>query len=339
MQDAREAVQQARSTLGAASYPPTRVALEDVIAAVLSRLGAVDESLALVSRRPGWPVPVRLVQVLVERGDLKVARDLVDASDDPFGAAELASTVFAKGQAEEAKNLTRTALMRLDKTNLDPDERDPLRLIMQKRLLLRVMAAGEAVEFVGKFGSLEDLATLAVALVTSRQPDLGRDIALRAAERAKTSTRETERARTLVKVAEALARSGSAERALAIATAIEESEARSSALAYVAYAFAREGNEDRARKLIREIGAVVPAIRGRSQRSSLFVTLAMTHLQLGNYAAAWDRPEGVALTSSDLLSISTAIIRDEAIKRNATLRDAFDQEQTGGLGRYGLRWP
>ena len=336
-QDATAAVQEARSLLGTA-YSPTRFALADLIATALARLGAVDESVALVSGRPGWPVPVRLVELLVERGELKAAKGLVDGSDDPLGAAVLASAAGKAGQSEEAMTLARAALTRLNKANLDPDEREVLRMSLYKRLLLQVMTADKAVEFVGQSGDPEALATLAVALARSRQPALGRDVALLAAARARTGASQTARARTLVRAAEALARSGSAEQALTTAAAIEGSEARTLASAYAAYGFACQGNKDKAQKYIREVTAVLPSIRGERQQSSVFTALAMAHIQLGNYAAAWEH-EGIRLTSSDLLSIFTAMITDDAIRRNAALRDAFEREQNPGLGRYGLHWP
>ena len=142
----------------------------------------------------------------------------------------------------------------------------------------------------------------------------------------------------LAKVAHALALSGDAKAALSMARKIEGREHQAAALAHAAYGFAATAQEDRARTLAQEVDKMLPSMSDRYQRSSVRAVLALTNVRLGRYAAALDDEQGWLL-EADKLAIHTAMIRDDALRRDSRLRDAFEQGPGRGLGRLGLYVP
>ena len=63
------------------------------------------------------------------------------------------------------------------------------------------------------------------------------------------------------------------------------------------------------------------------------------NVRLGRYAAALLDDEAGWLTGADKLAIRTAVIRDDALRRDSRLRDAFERGPGRGFGRVGLYVP
>jgi tetratricopeptide (TPR) repeat protein len=336
--EAKMAIEEARVTLPKSAPSTSRVILDHLIAAALVRLGAVEEALSLVSRRADSPLSVVMIQGLVDRGYLEQARSLVHGSDDLFAIAVVAYGFASDGRSDEAKALTRRALALLETVPFGPDARDKGRAQFQERLLLNVMTPSEAATLIRERGDPDEMASFAAVLARSGHTALAREMALDVTKRVEAATRVKPDARVLVKVAEALAKSGEAKLALSMARSIEEREMQAAALGHAAYGFAAEGDENRAQALVREVGEVLPSIRDRNRQSFVWATVAMASVRLGNYAAALD-DEGLVLNPNDEISVYTAIIRDEALRRNGSLRDLFDRGPVKGLGRHGLHWP
>jgi tetratricopeptide (TPR) repeat protein len=330
----REAIEEARALLPAGATP-IGTELDFILAHALARVGAVEEALVLIGPQAGLPLAL-LLEALVEGGQLEEASKVASRSGNPLFLAMVASAFASTGRFEEAKTTTRTALALADRGPSDRREFD--RFLLHDRLLLRIMTATEAAALVRDRGNPEELAVLAVVLARSGQVDLAREMAREAAQRADTVPSRTDRERVLAKVALALARSGEAELALSTASRIEERGLQAAALADAANGFAAAGQDDKARTLVREVREMLPSIADRDQRSSVQTTLAIADVRLGRYAAALDdNPRWLA--SAGQLAIYTAIIRDDALRRDGRRREALDRHPGGDLWRVGLYIP
>jgi hypothetical protein len=159
-----------------------------------------------------------------------------------------------------------------------------------------------------------------------------------AAKLAKDSPSLSAPGRVLVKVAEALAHSGDAERALTTARAIEERELQPAGVAHAALGFAAKGERGRAQALVQEVRSALRSIRDPDQRSLTWGALAIASVRLGRYAEALD-DDGLALDPRDRLLVCAAVIRDDVLRRHPERRDAFDRGPVQGLGRFGVYWP
>jgi tetratricopeptide (TPR) repeat protein len=337
--EAMTAIEEARIALSTIAFPPTsRIILDNLIADALVQVGKVDEALAIASSHSGSRAYLPMVQQLVDRGFLEHTRKLLRDSDDPSAVALLASAFASAGRPEEAKALTRRALALLEKAPIGPDERDEAWAKFHERLLLRVMRVSEAVANIRERGNPDELASFATVLARAGHTDLARKIAREAAALVDATASGDGPARVLVKVADALARSGEAKLALSTARAIKARDMQAAALGHAAYGFAAEGDKRRAQALVREASEVLPSIRDRDRQSFVWATVAMASVRLGRYAEALN-DEGLALNPNDELVVYTAIIRDDALRRNGSLREIFDRGPSEGLGRVGLHWP
>ena len=110
------------------------------------------------------------------------------------------------------------------------------------------------------------------------------------------------------------------------------------ALGHAAYGFAAKGDEDRAQLLAREVRATLQSVRDPVRQSLAWRAVAMASVRLGSYAAALE-DEGLTLNPNDEIIVYTAIIRDDALRRNSALGDLFDRAPIDSLGRLGLHWP
>jgi len=253
--------------------------------------------------------------------------------------AMVASALASAGRRTEARPLTLTALQLVEKNALgQPRAQDQLRALLQERLLLEVMTVPEAMAAIRAGGSLEAEATFVAVLARSGRTDLARQAAADLAQRTRGAGGPS-RGRIQVSIAEALARSGDADGALTAARTIEERELLAAGLAHAAFGFADKGDRGRAEALIREVHEALPSIREVPYRSLAWATAAMARVRLGHYAAALAVPEGLPLDPSDRLLVHAAIIRDNSLRRDPALRDAFDRPSIRGLGRYDVHWP
>ena len=336
--EAGAAIREARASLPESAPPAGHAELDGLVSQALARLGAVDEALALAYRRSGWPVSVPLLQVLLDGGHLDAARELAGRTDDPLAAAMVASALVSAGRGDEARALVRSALTLVEKGPGGARTRDEQRTLIHERLLLDVMPVAEAAAAIRQGGDALGQATFAVALARSGRGELARETALEAERRAEAADSSAVRGRVLVKVAEALAWSGDAERSLSAARAVVERELQASALAHAANGFAGRGDDDRAQSLIREVRQALPSIRDRDQQSLVWAQLARASIRLGRYAQALD-DDGLHLDPTDRVLICAAIVRDDAVRRHPERREAFDRGPAKRLGRFGLHWP
>jgi hypothetical protein len=90
--------------------------------------------------------------------------------------------------------------------------------------------------------------------------------------------------------------------------------------------------------LVREAREVLPSIRDRDRQSFVWAAVALASVRLSCYAEALN-DEGLSLNPNDELMVYTAIIRDDALRRNGSLREIFDRGPSERLGRFGLHWP
>ena len=329
--EARVAIDQARESRAVTNDPEVHTRVDDYVAEALVRLGDVEEALKSVP----MPVRVSLIQTLVDRGYLKQARDLANGSKNPVSIAIVASALAAAGQLPEGRALTRTAFALLE----TPDTtRDNIRLEFQERLLLKVMTAKEATEFVAERGRPEEMVVLALTFARTRQIDLSNEMANAAARAAAAASKE-KRGRVLVTIAEVEAIAGQPDRALSSAREIEDRELQAAGLAYAAYGFATQNQKSKADALLREVTPALPAMHDQNQRSAVELVLAKVQILEGNYSAAERRDDGFLLYPDDQFAVDTAIVRDTALRRNGALRDRFDNRPVQGIGRYGVDWP
>jgi tetratricopeptide (TPR) repeat protein len=336
--EAREAIQEARAIFPANAPQDSRRFLGNFTALALLELGAVDEAIKLASARPGYPVWVGVVQGLVDRGELDRARAFISGSEDPLVMTVVASALASRGRSDEAKALTLAALATLERAPIDPDERDVARVVLEQRLLLRVMTPSEAAALIRKRDSADELASFAVALARVGHADLARQIALDAAARIDALREQDGQGRIRVKIAEALSRSGDAARALSTARSIKEPNRQAVALAQAAYGFASEGGEEQGRALIGEVGEILKTIENRDQQSLIWAMKGMASIRLGDYVDAMESGQ-LLPNPDDHLAVYTAIIRDDALRRNGALRELFVRGPSEGLGRFELHWP
>ena len=335
--EAIAAIEAARRTLPGTAPVIARTQLDIALAPALVHIGATDEATRLMTLPSDSSLSLQLVQALLDRGQLGRARELVDRFNDPVGMAMVASALASEGSLDEARLLTRNALALVDTSPLRADLRDPFRTLVHRRLLLKLVAPNEAVALVRDGGSPDDLASLAAVLARLGSVDLARELTRDVASHAKATADRKERARLLTKVAEALAEAGEADSALAAARGIDERELQAAALAYAAYGFAAKGMEERVRTLAGEVDEILPSVRDPDQRSAVRLTLAMANVRLGRYAAALDEEAGVFVPGAKL-AVYTAIIRDDALRRDGRLREAFDRGPAKFLGRLTLHW-
>jgi tetratricopeptide (TPR) repeat protein len=230
--EAMMAIEEARTSLSTIVSPASRIFLNDLIADALVQLGKVDEALAIVSSHSGWQVYLPMVEHLVDRGFLEHTRKLLRGSDDPSAVALLASAFASAGRPQEAKALTRRALALLETAPLGPNGRDEARAKFHERLLLKVMTVSEAVAIIRERGNPDELASFATVLARTGHTDIARETARDAAGRVDATASGDRGARVLVKVAEALARSGEAKLALSMARAIKERDMQAAALGH-----------------------------------------------------------------------------------------------------------
>jgi tetratricopeptide (TPR) repeat protein len=331
--EAREAIDEARASLPASASPSGRSEFDGLLAEALVRAGAVEEAMALIGRESRWPSFASL-DALIEGGHLAEARSVSGGADHPLALGMVAAAFAAKGRVEEAKAMTRTALALVDR---GPPGRRDFDWSLLHLLLLRMMTAAETAAVVKDRGNPEELAVLAAVLARSGQLDLARETAREAERRAAALPGSADRERVLAGVARALARSGEAESALAAARRIEERELLATALGHAAYGFAAVGQADRARMLVREARAMLPSIADRDQRSIARTAIAMADVRLGRYAAALDDERSLA--GADRLAIYTAIISDDAQRRDDRLREALERPPIRDVWRFGLYLP
>ena len=91
-------------------------------------------------------------------------------------------------------------------------------------------------------------------------------------------------------------------------------------------------------QLAREVRATLQSVRDPVRQSLAWRAVAMASVRLGSYAAALE-DEGLTLNPNDEIIVYTAIIRDDALRRNCVLGDLFDRALIDSLGRLGLHWP
>jgi tetratricopeptide (TPR) repeat protein len=344
--EATKALDETRAAFTTTLAPQSRLVLGALIARALVPLGAIGEALTLLSDLPGWTLDPAFVQLLVDYGHLKEAKDLVVKSDGPIVAAIVASALVSANRPDEAREMTQVALARLNTTPMSSDSRDRARAQFHQRLLLALMSADDAARVVRTQGDSDELASLAVMLADARNPNLSAEVAQDAAVRAQMQADKRARARTLVKVAEALAISGRTEPALQIARAIDQAGMQAAALAHVAHGFATQGNTSRAGEILRDLGKILPSISDPLELSTIWRMEAITRAQLREYDAIYDgaftnlrsNQEQVPYPA-DVLDVTSWVIRDAAARRNADLRNVPARWPTKGMGRYGLHWP
>jgi hypothetical protein len=127
--------------------------------------------------------------------------------------------------------------------------------------------------------------------------------------------------------------------ALFLASEIDDREQQAAALAHAAYGFAATaGGEGEARVLAVEVDEMLSSVSDRDQRSSVLAVLALTEVRLRRYAAAVDDKRGW-FTHADKLAIHTAMMWDDALRRDSRLLDALEQGSGRGFGRLGLHVP
>ena len=336
-QEARTAIDEARAALPEGSPPEPRAEVDQHVAQALVRLGSVDKALQFIPRRSGWPL-VALTQVLIDGGYLEQARELVGRSDEPFALAVVASALVSANRRDEGRALVVTALDLVQRGPGPPRYHEDVRTLLQDRLLLRVMTADEGASFFRKRKSAIEIANFAAVLARTGHADLARQMAVEAAKLAKDSPSLSAPGRVLVKVAEALAHSGDAERALTTARAIEERELQPAGVAHAAFGFAAKGERGRAQALVQEVRSALRSIRDPDQRSLTWGALAIASVRLGRYAEALD-DDGLAVDPRDRVLVYAAVIRDDVLRRHPERRDAFDRGPVQGLGRFGVYWP
>jgi hypothetical protein len=344
--EATTALDETRAAFTRTEAPQSRQVLGELIARALVPLGATVEALTLISGLPGWTLDPAFVQLLVDYGHLKEAKDLVVISDDPTVTAIVASALVSANRPDEAREMTQAALARLKTAPMSPYSRDVARSQFHERLLLELMSADDAARMVRAQGDSDELASLAVMLARARNPTLAAEVAQDAAGRAQLQGDERARARTLMKVAEALATSGRTEPALEIARAIDHAGLQAAALAYAAHGFAAQGNTSRAEEILYDLGEILPSISDPLELSTVWRLEAITRAQLGDYGAIYDGAfTNLGLNRqqvpypADVLDVTSWVIRDAAARRNADLRNAPARWPTRGMGRYGLHWP
>ena len=115
-------------------------------------------------------------------------------------------------------------------------------------------------------------------------------------------------------------------------------EFKAAALADAALGFVNLGKHEKATALLKEMDPLLSAIADQEQRSRAWASAAKVRVRLGDYAAAKTFQNLVPLPD-DHIAVITAILRDDATRRNPMLDERFKAGPVQGLGRFGIHWP
>jgi tetratricopeptide (TPR) repeat protein len=304
----------------------------------LVRLGRVEDAIKTTADS-GYPMAWPMVtQELIDTGRLEEAVSAAQKSQNPFAMAIAGSGLAAAGRIAEAREITETALRDLIRPATAPLVLNDVRELLIRRVLLRVASPDEVLGFVRGLDDTETLALAAESLARAGASDLARQAVDEAERKARALVDIRLRARSLSAIVKPLAFLGDADRALAVARGINVPDYQAAGLADAALAVADRGKTKRAEALLKEVERLLPAIVEKGQQSRVWASTAKVHVRLGDYEAALDT-HNLAPHPDDRLGVMTAIIRDDATRRNHKLDELFKAGQVKGLGRFGTHWP
>jgi tetratricopeptide (TPR) repeat protein len=248
------------------------------------------------------------------------------------------SALAGVGRIAEARVVTETALRDFVRSATAPLVLNDVRELLIRRVLLWVASPDEVLGFVRGLDDAETLAMAAESLARAGASDLARQAADEAERKARVLADIRLRARSESAIVKPLAFLGDADRALAVARGINVPDYQAAGLADAALGFADRGKTKRAEALLKEVEHLLSAIVEKGQRSRVWASAAKVRVRLGDYEGALDA-HNLAPHLDDRLGVMTAIIRDDATRRNHKRDERFKAGQGEGLGRFGTDWP